>query len=156
MTLEHVKALTKYHFTPIDVVVEWYGNEAKMILDGQSTQSLTYDSNRLNIGNESVDKLIIHTRRYSELGPKEVIGEAKRVLKKNGRIFLSFYHSEKVPFLTKIFGMSKGMVWTIDQVADIIRINDLLIEKNILIEEDLIYFEIVKIENERLGQLILT
>ncbi len=158
MTIEKVKLLSNKPFTPIDIILEWNSKGATMMLGTDISTSIDMHQGKLALESESVDKVIIHCKKQFELDPAVVLLEAKRVLKRNGRLFLSFYNTRKKGAFSKIFSVigDARSPWSIDSVADIIRKNDLLIDKNILVEDDLIYFEIIKLENERLGQLIYT
>ncbi|GAU78795.1 class I SAM-dependent methyltransferase [Fusibacter sp. 3D3] len=161
MTTERIKTLNPDNFTPIDVILEWK-NEGISIFHGDlKTDYFEGHKDEIRIEQESVDKIIINDTLNNANDPERIIVEAKRVLRKNGKIFLSFYNfEEQKPFSSwinklKVKYLMKQEVpfsWSIDYIANIIEKNDLLIDKNIVIkthQPSLIYFEIIKLENDQ-------
>lgn len=155
MTIDYVKLLNPTAFSSVDNILEWRCEGIRMVGIDSKSSKIEYYSNRLLMEDESVDKVIIHCNKYFDISPEVVIFEAKRVLKKNGRIFLSFYHDEEINVVSKwLSRLRTKSRWSMDQVAEIINKSDLLIDKNIVVENDLMYFEVIKLENEKLGRMI--
>lgn len=165
MTIERIKTLSPDNFTPIDIILEWKNEGVSLFHGDLRTEQLSHNGNVLEIESESVDKIIINDTLNTEIDPESMIIEAKRVLKRNGKIFLSFYNFEEKKPLTswlnrlKVKYLMKQEVtfkWSIDYIANIIEKNDLLIDKNIVVkthQPSLIYFEIIKLENDQLKKV---
>ena len=155
MTIDYIKLLNPSAFSPVDTILEWRSEGVRMVSIDSKSRKIEYKFDRLMMEDESVDKVIIHCNRYFDINPEVVIFEAKRVLRKNGRIFLSFYHDEEIGVISKwLSRLRTKSRWSMDQVAEIINRSDLLIDKNIIVENDLMYFEVIKLENEKLGRMI--
>lgn len=155
MTIDYIKLLNPSAFSPVDTILEWRSEGVRMVGIDSKSRKIEYKFDRLVMDDESVDKVIIHCNRYFDINPEVVIFEAKRVLRKNGRIFLSFYHDEEIGVVSKwLSRLRTKSRWSMDQVAEIINKSDLLIDKNIIVENDLMYFEVIKLENEKLGRMI--
>lgn len=155
MTIDYIKLLNPSAFSPVDSILEWRSEGVRMVSIDSKSRKIEYKFDRLVMEDESVDKVIIHCNRYFDINPEVVIFEAKRVLRKNGRIFLSFYHDEEIGVISKwLSRLRTKSRWSMDQVAEIINRSDLLIDKNIIVENDLMYFEVIKLENEKLGRMI--
>ena len=155
MTIDYIKLLNPSAFSPVDTILEWRSEGVRMVGIDSKSRKIEYKFDRLVMDDESVDKVIIHCNRYFDINPEVVIFEAKRVLRKNGRIFLSFYHDEEIGVISKwLSRLRTKSRWSMDQVAEIINKSDLLIDKNIIVENDLMYFEVIKLENEKLGRMI--
>lgn len=155
MTIDYIKLLNPSAFSPVDSILEWRSEGVRMVSIDSKSRKIEYKFDRLMMEDESVDKVIIHCNRYFDINPEVVIFEAKRVLRKNGRIFLSFYHDEEIGVISKwLSRLRTKSRWSMDQVAEIINKSDLLIDKNIIVENDLMYFEVIKLENEKLGRMI--
>ena len=165
MTIERIKTLSPDNFTPIDIILEWK-NEGVSVFHGDlKTECFKDCGNALDIESESIDKIIINDTLNNANDPESMIVEAKRVLRKNGKIFLSFYNfEEKNPFTSwinrlKVKYLMKQEIpfkWSIDYIANIIEKNDLLIDKNIVVkthQPSLIYFEIIKLDNDVLKKV---
>lgn len=157
MNINDVKSINPMAFSSMDHILIWQNHEIRSICPNGNTEMIPYEKAGMALENESIDKIIIHCSKDFELEPEAIIYEAKRVLRKNGRIFLSFYHDEEIGFiskwLTKIRAKNR---WSMDHVVEIINRSDLLIDKNIIVENDLMYFEVIKLENEKLGKLIFS
>ncbi len=155
MTIDYIKLLNPSAFSSVDTILEWRSEGIRTVGIDSKSKKIEYKSDRLVMDDESVDKVIIHCSRYFDINPEVVIFEAKRVLRKNGRIFLSFYHDEEIGVVSKwLSRLRTKSRWSMDQVAEIINKSDLLIDKNIIVENDLMYFEVIKLENEKLGRMI--
>lgn len=155
MTIDYIKLLNPSAFSSVDTILEWRSEGVLMVDIDSKSRKIEYKSDRLVMDDESIDKVIIHCNRYFDINPEVVIYEAKRVLRKNGRIFLSFYHDEEIGVVSKwLSRLRTKSKWSMDQVAEIINKSDLLIDKNIIVENDLMYFEVIKLENEKLGRMI--
>lgn len=162
MTIESIKTLSPDNFTPIDIILEWK-NEGVSIFHGEfKTDYIPHEKCFVNVKNESVDKIIINDTLNNANNPESIIKEAKRVLRRNGKIFLSFYNfDEQRPFANwfnrlkfkYLMKQDAPYKWSIDYIAGIIEKNDLLIDKNIVVrthQPSLIYFEIIKMDNDQL------
>lgn len=155
MTIDYVKLLNPSAFSSVDTILEWRSEGIRMVGVDKKSSEIEYYSDRLVMGDETIDKVIIHCNKNFDINPEVVIFEAKRVLRKNGRIFLSFYHYEEIGVISKwLSRLLTRSRWSMDQVAEIINKSDLLIDKNIIVENNLMYFEVIKLENEKLGQMI--
>lgn len=155
MTIDYIKLLNPSAFTSVDTILEWRSEGIRMVENDCKSKKIEYYSGKLDMEDEFVDKVIIHCNRHFDINPEVVIYEAKRVLRKNGRIFLSFYHDEEIGVVSKwLSRLRTKSKWSMDQVAEIINNSDLLIDKNIIVENDLMYFEVIKLENEKLGRMI--
>lgn len=165
MTIERIRTLSPDNFTPIDIILEWK-NEGVTVFQGEYKMDCFKDSgNSLDMESESVDKIIINDTLNNENDPESMIIEAKRVLRKNGKIFLSFYNfEEQKPFTSWINRLKVKYLmkqeapfkWSMDYIANIIEKNDLLIDRNIVVkthQPSLIYFEIIKLENDVLKKV---
>ncbi len=165
MTIESIKTLSPDNFTPIDIILEWKNEGISVFHGDMKTDHMESCGKCLEIDSESVDKIIINDTLNSANDPESILIEAKRVLRRNGKIFLSFYDFEdqkpllswlsklKVKYLMRQEAPYK---WSIDYIANIIEKNDLLIDKNIVVkthQPSLIYFEIIKMENDQLKKV---
>ncbi|MBM7561264.1 class I SAM-dependent methyltransferase [Fusibacter tunisiensis] len=157
MTINEIKTINPTAFQSVDQIVIWRDSHVKMVMPDGKTQSIDYVNQRLDIMPESIDKVVIHCTRGFLWAPEAVIYEARRILRRNGRIFLTFYHDEEIGLISKwISKIRSKNQWKMDHVVNIINASDLLIDKNIIIENDLMYFEVIKMENEKLERYIFS
>lgn len=162
MTIEGIKALSSDHFTPIDIILEWKNEGISLFHGDDQADPVKFIKHRIDLQDESIDKIIINDSLNSNSDPECIISEAKRLIKKNGKIFLTFYHFDEFLSIKNWWGRLKlkylfkqdiSYRWSMDQIAQIIEKNDLLIDKNIVVKThkpSLVYFEIIKLENDAL------
>ena len=151
--MERFKEMSPNHFTPVDIILEWNNND--ILLHHGDSQIFYIDLNNGKLGceNESVDKIVLSG--ITDFGPSLslTLKEARRVLKKNGRLFIALGdHTQGFKLISRV--RSKlGSKQSIDKIATIIAEQELLIDKNFILNNDQVYLEIVKLESDYLGKL---
>ncbi|MBF4694591.1 class I SAM-dependent methyltransferase [Fusibacter ferrireducens] len=165
MIIKRMRTLSPDNFTPTDIILEWKNKGISIYQGALKAHDFKNSGNILDIESESIDKVIIDDTLNNEHDPERIIVEAKRVLHKNGRLFLSFYNFEdQKPFASwlnslKVKYLMKQEIpfrWSLDYIANIIEKNDLLIDRNIVVkahQPSLVYFEIIKLDNDILKKV---
>lgn len=155
MTMERFKEMSPNHFTPVDIILEWKKN-AIVLHQGESKSTINRQNNgQLPCSDESIDKIILSDIVKSEGYFSEVMQEANRILKKNGRIFISV--AEKANGF-RIFNRMKSRFYStdmVDKIANVVNEQSLLIDKNFILGDDQVYFEVVKLESDYLKRKIV-
>ncbi len=153
MTMERFKEMSPNQFTPVDIILEWKNND--ILLHHGDSQSFYIDliNGKLNCLDESVDKIILSG--ITDFGPglSITLKEARRVLKKNGRLFVAIGNNTKGYKLISRVGFKRRSENSIDKIADIISQQELLIDKNFILNNDGVYLEIVKLESDYLRKM---
>lgn len=164
MTLAQAKTMKHVNYETIEVVLEWGSEKVQMRMNGGIKETVYCDNTHLALPDASVDRVIIHKNRSFERFPQDVLVEGKRVLKRNGRMIVSLYHDEKAGLFSRISARIKGKVTpfantlniTLDQLTLMISELNMLVDKNYVVEEGIVYFEIIKYENDKLQKMLLT
>lgn len=164
MTFADVKATAHSQVEKRLVTLEWTDDQVKMILGSALSKVIDFKNNRLSLSDESVDEIVLTRNTDFENKPDIILSEAKRVLKKNGKIIISFYNDSPQGFFARWFNRIKPqndasinhMKLSIDEISHMINHCDLLIDKNFVVENDIVFFEVIKLEHEKLGRLIWT
>ncbi len=161
MTFAEVEAMRP---SPPETVLEWTDESAKMLFGSALSKFVPVDNHRLDLPDECIDEIVLTKNGAFESRPDLILLEAKRVLKKNGRIIISFYNDETHGFFAKWLNRIKPqkietlnhMKASLDDLSQMISTFDLLIDKNFVVENDIVFFEVIKLENDKLGRLIWT
>lgn len=155
MTMERFKEMSPNHFTPVDIILEWKNND--ILLHHGDAQIFNIDLNNGQLGceDESVDKIVISG--ITDFGPglSLTLKEARRVLKRNGRLFIALGTNTQGFRLINRVRSKLGSKNSIDKIATIIAQQDLLIDKNFILNNDQFYLEIVKLESDYLRKKIV-
>jgi len=153
MTMERFKEMSPNHFTPVDIILEWKNND--ILLHHGDSQIFYIDlfNGQIDCEDESVDKIVISG--ITDFGPglSLTLKEARRVLKRNGRLFIALGDSVQGFKLISRVRSKLGSKNSIDKIATIIADQDLLIDKNFILNNDQVYLEIVKLESDYLRKL---
>lgn len=155
MTMERFKEMSPNHFTPVDIILEWKNND--ILLHHGDSQIFYIDlvNGQIDCEDESVDKIVISD--ITDFGPdlSLTLKEARRVLKRNGRLFIALGGSVQGFKLISRVRSKLGSKNSIDKIATIIAQQDLLIDKNFILNNDQVYLEIVKLESDYLRKKIV-
>ena len=83
-----------------------------------------------------------------------VLEEVNRIMKRNGRLYISF--DENRP-MKRLFGFSrlKTHARSLDHIIDMLSKQNLLVEKNYILGEQQIILEVVKLESDILKRKIV-
>lgn len=154
MTMERFKEMSPNRFSPVDIILEW--NKHDIILyHGESQYEKLGDSRgKLNCKDGSVDKIVLSDLTSFLKHMDFVFSESKRVLKKDGRIFVSIgdfdAHTGLINrFISKF--KSKGII---DVIADQVSEHNMVIDKNYILNDHRLYLEVVKLESEYIKKKI--
>jgi len=155
MTMERFKEMSPNHFTPVDIILEWKKNT--IILHHGDTRSLInlQGDGKLPCMDESVDKIVLSCVVKPEPYFSTVMQEVRRILKKDGRIFIAV--EEKANGI-KLFNRMKSKHYSsdmIDKIASAVNEQSLLIDKNFILKDDQVYLEVVKLESDYLKRKIV-
>lgn len=158
MTIENIKMLNLKNISPVDTVLEWSCEKIILTSGGMRLEEYSISGNRrLPIANNKIDKIIITNIINDSSESDFIIKESSRLLKKNGKLFLTFCSScnKSKGILgsvkAKIFKKDKNVhEFDIECLANQVENNSMLIDKNVIIEEGMIYCEIIKLENDQI------
>ncbi len=152
MTMERFKKMSPQHFTPVDIILEWKNNDIKLHYGDSQVFYIDLINGQLNCEDESVDKIILSG--ITDYGPSLslTLKEARRVLKRNGRVFISIANNIHGFNLIHRVRLKLGSKNRIDKIADVIAQQELLIDKNFILNNDQVYLEIVKLESDYLNR----
>jgi SAM-dependent methyltransferase len=102
-----------------------------------------------------VDKIVLSG--ITDFGPglSLILREARRVLKKNGRLFISLGNNPQGFKLISRVRSKLSSKNSIDKIATMITQQNLLIDKNFILDNDQVYLEIVKLESDYLKRKIV-
>ncbi len=153
MTMERFKEMSPNHFTPVDIILEWKNNNILLHHGDSQIFSIDLINEQLNCEDESVDKIVISG--ITDFGPSLslTLKEARRVLKRNGRLFIALGANTQGFKLINRVRSKLGSRNSIDKIAAIIAQQDLLIDKNFILNNDQVYLEIVKLESDYLRKM---
>ncbi|MGX8796416.1 methyltransferase domain-containing protein [Fusibacter sp. JL298sf-3] len=166
MTFSELKSKAQApNIESMTVMMEWTCVNPRITFGGQCLRIVEVDNQRIRVEDESIDYIQLHSNKFFEENPKFVISEAKRVLKRNGRIKLSFYHkmsSSLVDRFIKRFLASKKddtavnthIKASMDDISQIISDYDLLIDKNFIEPGGVLSFEIIRPDNEKIDKMV--
>lgn len=145
--------LTKAHGTPIDILVEWAHNHV-MMYHGDKEMPLILIDHTLEIEAETIDKVILVDLHKFDLHLTLVLEEANRMMKRNGRLYISF--DENRP-MKRLFGFSKlkAHARSLDHIMDMLNKQGMLVEKNFILGDQQIVLEVVKLESDILKKKIV-
>ena len=152
MTMERFKEMSPNHFTPVDIILEWKKNEIVLHHGEMRTNIIEKINGKLPCQDESVDKIVLSGICKSDVEFSYVMQEARRILKKNGRIFIAV--KEKNHGIN-LFNRMKSKLNVIDKIASAVNEQSLLIDKNFILNDDHVYLEVVKLESDYLKRKIV-
>ncbi len=152
MTMERFKEMSPNHFTPVDIILEWKKNEIVLHHGEMRTNIIEKINGKLSCQDESVDKIVLSGICKSDVEFSYVMQEARRILKKNGRIFIAV--KEKNHGIN-LFSRMKSKLNVIDKIASAVNEQSLLIDKNFILNDDHVYLEVVKLESDYLKRKIV-
>lgn len=152
MTMERFKEMSPNHFTPVDIILEWKKNEIVLHHGEMRTNIIEKINGKLPCQDESVDKIVLSGICKSDVEFSYVMQEARRILKKNGRIFIAV--KEKNHGIN-LFSRMKSKLNVIDKIASAVNEQSLLIDKNFILNDDHVYLEVVKLESDYLKRKIV-
>lgn len=152
MTMERFKEMSPNHFTPVDIILEWKKNEIVLHHGEMRTNIIEKINGKLPCQDESVDKIVLSGICKSDIEFSYVMQEARRILKKNGRIFIAV--KEKNHGIN-LFSRMKSKLNVIDKIASAVNEQSLLIDKNFILNDDHVYLEVVKLESDYLKRKIV-
>lgn len=154
MTMERFKEMSPNRFSPVDIILEWKRNHIVLYHGDSKFEKLEYTGGRLECMDASIDKIVLSdlSRILNHL--EFILSESKRVLKKDGRIFISIGDCDGKSgiidrILTKL--KSKGVM---DMIAEGVSKLDMVIDKNYILNDHKLYLEIVKLESEYIKKKI--
>ena len=150
--MERFKEMSPNHFTPVDIILEWKKNEIVLHHGEMRTNIIEKINGKLPCQDESVDKIVLSGICKSDIEFSYVMQEARRILKKNGRIFIAV--KEKNHGIN-LFSRMKSKLNVIDKIASAVNEQSLLIDKNFILNDDHVYLEVVKLESDYLKRKIV-
>lgn len=155
MTMERFKEMSPNHFTPVDIILEWNNNDIRLHHGDSQIFYIELINGQISCEDESVDKIVLSG--ITDFGPglSLILIEARRVLKKNGRLFISIGNNIHGFKLISRVRSKLGSKNSIDKIATIITQQNLLIDKNFILDNDQVYLEIVKLESDYLRKKIV-
>lgn len=166
MTFAEAKSIQlKPDIEPLQVTMEWACRNPQITYGGHISREVEYQNGKLHLSNESIDTIILHKNKHFECNPVPFLTEARRVLKRNGKIILYFHNQDSETLLGKMvykfFNAKKSdaieerhIVASMDALADMINALELLIDKNSIEDKGIIAFEIIKRENEKIAKIV--
>lgn len=148
-----IDGLKKTYESPIDITVEWTHDHV-MMYHGQSAIPFELNDHRLEIGEAEVDKVLLVDLHKFDLHLTLVLKEANRIMKRNGRLYISF--DENRP-MKRLFGFSrlKAHARSLDHIIDMLNDQAFLVEKNYILGNQQILLEVVKLESDFLKKKIV-
>lgn len=154
MTMERFKEMSPNRFSPVDIILEWKKNNIVLYHGDSQYEKLRYSDGKLDCTDTRVDKIVLSdpVRLLNDLS--FILSESKRVLKKDGRIFISIGESDgKSGIIDRIMTKfkSKGVM---DLIAERVSELDMVIDKNYILNDHKLYLEIVKLESEYIRKKI--
>lgn len=155
MTMERFKQMSPNHFSPVDIILEWEKNEVLLHQGDFSCKRLSITDGKIDCEDQCVDKVVLSNITRYDVHLSSVLTEAKRVLKKDGRIYLAVDGRPcRRSFISKLKVRSPKS-WKIDKIAEVIDRHGLLIDKNFIINEDEVYLEVINLEGHYLKNRIV-
>ncbi len=148
-----INDLSKTYESPIDLAVEWT-HDYVIMRQGESTEPIILNDHKLAIEESSVDKVVLVDIHKFNLHLTLVLEEVNRIMKPNGRLYISF--DENRP-MKRLFGFSKLKVHarSLDHIIDMLNKQNLLLEKNYILGDQQIVLEVVKLESDVLKKKIV-
>ena len=148
-----INDFTKTYESPIDIAVEWTHDHV-MKYHGESAIPLMLNDHKLEIDAAAIDKVILVDLHKFNLHLTLVLEEVNRIMKRNGRLYISF--DENRP-MKRLFGFSrlKTHARSLDHIIDMLSKQNLLVEKNYILGEQQIILEVVKLESDILKRKIV-
>ena len=154
MNMERFKEVSPNVFSPLDIILEWTREGAVIYHGDEYSNRVVKQNGQLVCPDESVDKIIIDCISKIDDSLTYIIREARRVLKKDGRLFIAIEEKQtSFNFFSK-FRLRLAEKSLVDQIAALIADEALLIDKNFIINESNVYLEVVKLESEYLKKKI--
>lgn len=162
MAIKWTNDIMPKNISPIEVVLKCGRHQAKLYKGQELLKVLEIEDSPLAIDDESIDKIIVSHLLNDDESPEHFIAEARRILKRNGKIYFSFYQWVKDhpvsswinQFKMKMSGVGIRQYWTIDQMASMIEKHEMLIDKNVISDNQIVYLEVIKIENDYMNQVV--
>lgn len=152
MNMERFKEMSPNHFTPVDIILEWKKNEIVLHQGDMRTNIIENINGKLSCLDESVDKIVLSGIVKSDVEFSHVMQEARRILKKNGRIFIAVKERNHG---INLFSRLKTKLDVIDKIASAVDEQSMLIDKNFILNDDHVYLEVVKLESDYLKRKIV-
>ena len=152
MTMERFKEMSPNHFTPVDIILEWNNNDIRLHHGDSQIFYIDLINGQIGCEDESVDKIVLSG--ITDFGPG-ILREARRVLKKNGRLFIALGNNAQGFKLISRVRSKLGSKNSIDKIATMITQQNLLIDKIFILDNDQVYLEIVKLESDYLRKKIV-
>ncbi len=152
MTMERFKEMSPNHFTPVDIILEWNNNDIRLHHGDSQIFYIDLINGQIGCEDESVDKIVLSG--ITDFGPG-ILRESRRVLKKNGRLFIALGNNAQGFKLISRVRSKLGSKNSIDKIATMITQQNLLIDKNFILDNDQVYLEIVKLESDYLRKKIV-
>lgn len=148
-----INDFSKTYESPIDISVEWT-HDYVMMCHGESAIPLKLNDHKLEIDVATVDKVILVDLHKFNLHLTLVLEEVNRILKRNGRLYISL--DENRP-MKRLFGFSRlnSHARSLDHIIDMLNKQNLLVEKNYILGEQQIILEVVKLECDILNKKIV-
>jgi hypothetical protein len=153
--MERFKEMSPNHFTPVDIILEWNNNDIMLHHGDSQIFYIDLINGQLGCEDESVDKIVLSGITDFAQGLSLILKESKRVLKKNGRLFIALGSNTQGFKLISRVRSKLGSKNSIDKIATIIAQQELLIDKNFILDNDQVYLEIVKLESDYIRRKIL-
>lgn len=166
MTLREIKSMSNERTVEtLQVTMEWTCRKPHIVFGGHIQKIVEANDDGIQLEDESIDIIKLHKNKHFENHPIQLLSEAKRVLKKNGRILLYFYNREDNGIMAKLInkffqGKKNGLeiedhiVFSMETLIHTIEETNLLIDKNSISDNGLIVFELIKMENEKIVQIV--
>ena len=154
MNIERFRSVSPNGFSPLDIILEWKRDGVVMHHGNELSMNIIKQNGKLTCPDESVDKVVIDCISKLDDGLSSIIREARRILKKDGRLFISIEEKTTTSTFLGKFLQKWNDKSIVDQIAEMISDEGLLIDKNFIVDGSKIYLEIVKLESEYLKKKI--
>ncbi len=144
MTLTEFKTTSPYDFSPVDIILEWSNRAVELHYGDQEKIQI---SKIQTVASESVDKIVISEIDGKDQTIREMLTEASRILKKNGRLFIALGKTVGINPFSRLKAKQKSeQVMT--HIEKYVRELNLLIDKNYILQDDQVLLEVVKLESD--------
>lgn len=152
--IEKIKEMSPSDFSPVDIILHWDIKQIRIFFGDAHHKSIKHHELQLELLDESVDKILLVDFERFGSNMTAVLSQAKRILKRDGRIFIVIKNGSSKGGLLNLIKTKLGMKQVIDEITGSINALDLLIDKNFIDAHQTVYFELVKSESEYIKRRI--
>lgn len=154
MMIEKIKEMSPSDFSPVDIILHWDIKQIGVYFGEVHHKSIKLHEQQMELLDESADKILLVDFERFGSSMVAVLSQAKRILKRDGRIFIVIKNGSSKGGLLNLIKTKLGMKQVIDEITGTINALDLLIDKNFIDDQQTVYFELVKPESEYIKRRI--